>query len=86
MLTRESILQKGFAEIPVVISGIRRKHKFVVRVRHSMEGPYPILETSPRVPDRELANIANKFMLPVSNGKSTIFPEGTTAKDFVNLI
>ena len=51
-----------------------------------MEGPIPMLETSARVPDRELVRVANMLQLPVTNGISVVFPTGTTEADFVNLI
>jgi len=86
VLSREQILQKGFFETPVLVSGMRRKHTFMVRVKPSAEGPIPVLETSPRVPDRELLRIANSVSLPVTNGKTTVFPIGTSDIDFVNLI
>ena len=85
-IRREDILRKGYAEIPITIAGVRRKHKFILRVKQSPDGPYPILETSPRVPERELVRISNEVMLPITNGKSTVFPIGTSPSDFISLI
>jgi len=86
MLSRDDVLRKGFCEVPVVVSGVRRKHKFIVRVKPSPEGPIPVLETSPRVPEREMLKVANKLLLPVTNGVATVFPTGMSDIDFVNLI
>lgn len=78
----KEILQKGYVEVRVRVSGILQRHRLTVQYEDTNFGKVPYLVTKINIPSMELLRIANELQFPIKTPQETVFPEGKSPEDF----
>ena len=82
MTNRDDILSAGFADVRVLVSGLRQMHRLTVVMENTAQGQIPFLVSKHYIPTNELLRVAQQTGLPVKHKETVVYPPGTAASDF----
>jgi hypothetical protein len=79
----KEILNQGFVDVKVLVSGLRQQHRLEVKMEKTPAGVIPILVAKHYIPTPELLRLAEQLQLPVRHNKTLVFPPGKMAGHFL---
>ena len=79
----KEILEKGYVDVKVAVSGIRQSHRLNLVKEKSAHGVIPYLVSPKYIPVAELIRLAALINLPIRYEKNVVFPPGKMASDFI---
>ena len=82
----EEILKKGFVDVKVYVSGLRQAHRLELQQVKTAQGILPVLNAKHYIPTAELVKLSEALGLPIKHKTTLVFPKGTMAAKFVQLL
>lgn len=82
----KEIIAKGKAEFRVKRAGVFQLQEFEVKKGMSPNGEYPYLFIDKFIDLAELMRVSEEARMPVVAKNGSIFPRGTSSKDFADLL
>ena len=82
----KEIIAKGKVDLKVRRAGVRQFQEFTVKKGLGPAGEYPYLFIDKFVDISELMRVSEECGMPVTAKNGSIFPRGTSAKDFARLL
>lgn len=79
----KEILERGYVDVKVAVSGIRQAHRLNIVKEKSKQGIIPYLVSPKYIPVAELIRLASLINLPIKCEKNVVFPPGKMASDFI---
>ncbi len=86
MQDREQIITNGSVRVVVIRSGMRQNITLYAKRATRSNIEYVELVTDRVIDNSELIRICNELMLPISAPNAEVFPKGTSAKDFSDML
>ncbi|GEM_PF-894408 len=82
-INRDEILEQGFVDVKVNVTGLRQSHRLTVVKEDTKRGVLTYLESRHYIPTQELVRISEMLQLPIKHKTTVVFPKGKMPKDFL---
>lgn len=82
-ITRDEILNKGYADVKVNVQGLRQNHRLAIEVDKTPRGTITYLVSKLYIPTGELIRLAESLQFPIKHNTTVVFPKGKMPKDFL---
>jgi hypothetical protein len=82
-MDKDEILKQGYADVKVLVSGLRQSHRLELAREKVSVGTIPVLVSKHYIPAVELVRLAQLLQLPVRHNKTLVFPPGKMAGYFL---
>lgn len=82
-LSAQQIIERGFYDAHIRISGIRQCHRLIVAKEKTAFGNISCLVAKTALPEGEMLKVADEVQLPVKSPKTIVFPKGKGPNDFI---
>ena len=82
-LSTQQIIERGFIDVHVRVSGIRQCHRLSVVKENTAFGQINCLYSRVDIPSSELLRVTEELSLPIKTPKTIVFPRGRGPADFV---